>query len=145
MRYIVWIAGTVMLCGCGVFHQQKISQTSEFRLFIRDFFNNESYQKAHIQFPLQVIYYTYNADQMPVQTSKWIRKQEWQYYPGPAYYQCAMNCFDIVIYDSFRKYHHPSNERVLSFEGVDNGINSSLYFKRINGQWYLVKDEQLDD
>lgn len=60
------------------------------------------------------------------------------------YYQCQTDCYDLIIYDNFEKTQRESSERVLSFEGVNNGINSSLYFKRFNGQWYLVKYEEFD-
>ncbi|GAA5526193.1 hypothetical protein Maes01_02788 [Microbulbifer aestuariivivens] len=144
MRFITLFIAVLMISGCA--SKPSITQTVEFRHFVRDFFNIEEYQKKHVQFPLEVVYYSYNEDEFDaVLLSKHITEKDWKHYEGPDYYRCESNCFDLVIYDDFQRTHKESNERVLSFEGVSNGINSSLYFKRINGQWYLVKHEQFDN
>jgi hypothetical protein len=144
MKVIAFFISIFIISGCA--SKPNISQTVDFRHFIRDFFKIEEYQKAHVQFPLEVTYYSYEEDEFDtILTSKFIKKNEWEHYEGPNYYRCETNCFDLVIYDDFSKSHKESNERVLSFEGVSNGINSSLYFKRVNDQWRLVKHEQFDN
>lgn len=122
-----------------------VTQTLEFRHFIRYFFKDELYQKAHVKFPLEVVTLTYSEELNDiVPASKFISEQDWKAYKGPDYYQCQTDCYDLIIYDNFEKTQRESSERVLSFEGVNNGINSSLYFKNFNGQWYLVKYEEFD-
>lgn len=144
MRVIALSIAVFALLGCA--SKTNLSQTVDFRHFVRDFFKNEKYQKEHVQFPLEVIYFTYEEDEFDSSLqSKFITEEEWIHYPGPNYYYCERNCFDLVIYDSFEKSHEDSNERVLSFEGISNGINSSLYFRKIGDQWYLVKHEQFDN
>ena len=144
MRIIIYYLGVLIISGCA--SKANIPQTVEFRHFIRDFFKHEAFQKSHIQFPLAVVYFSYNENESDsVLSTKFINKDEWRHYGGPRYYQCERNCFDLVIYDDFKKSHSESNERVLSFEGINNGINSSLYFRKINGRWYLVKHEQFDN
>ena len=125
--------------------QQITDQTVEFRHFIRQFFASEAYQREHVVFPLEMQAYAYDEESMDLELiAKRIRREDWRFYEGPDHYRCQTNCFDIMIYDSFQKTHRESNERVLSFEGVENGINTSLYFERRDGSWYLVKIEQFD-
>jgi hypothetical protein len=143
MRFIALLIFVFTVSSCT--SKPNISQTVEFRHFVRDFFKNESYQKKHVQFPLEIFYYSQDGEFDAVLTSKFIEESEWKHYKGPDFYRCETNCFDLVIYDSFNKTHEESNERVLSFEGVNNGINSSLFFKKIDDQWYLVKQEQFDN
>jgi len=50
-----------------------------------------------------------------------------------------------MVYDDFSKTQKASGERVLAFEGVGNGINSSLYFRLIHGRWILIKAEFFDN
>ena len=64
---------------------------------------------------------------------------------GPDHYRCTQNCYDIVIYDNFAREFHGSTERVLAFEGPDNGINDALYFKLESGEWMLVGWEDMTD
>lgn len=144
MRFVALFLGVLMISGCA--SRPNITQTVEFRHFVRDFFKIEEHQKNHVQFPLEVVYYSYDEDESDfVLTSRYIKNEDWKHYKGPDYYQCDTSCFDLVIYDNFEKKHKENNERVLSIEGVSNGINSSLYFKKIDGQWYLVKHEQFDN
>lgn len=123
----------------------NLEQTVEFRLFLRDFFKKQEFQKQHIQFPLEINYYSYDESVSDIAVlTKRIKEDEWEHYESPDHYRCEVDCFDLMIYDSFKKEHKETGERVLSFEGVENGINSSLYFKKIKGQWYLVRHEQFD-
>ena len=118
----------------------EITQTNSFRTFVRAFFLYPDYQLSHVKFPLLNIEREEHDPESPSIT-RYINKTEWKHLPGPAYYKCETDCYDIVIYDSFEKKHKESNERVLAFEGVENGIYISLYFKYIEGVWYLVKYE----
>lgn len=121
-------------------------QTVDFRHFVRDFFQSPDFQLSRIRFPLEVISYQYeNGDGDPALVIDHISEDEWTFLPGPDFYQCDSDCYDIVIYDNFAKQHTDSGERVLSFEGVNNGINSSLYFTLQDGGWQLVRHEQFDN
>lgn len=121
-------------------------QTADFRGFVRDFFADPEFQKQHIRFPLVTVSLCYNddtADLEPVVDQ--LSASHWVFMPGPDVYRCENDCFDIVIYDSFARRHRDSGERVLSFEGAGNGINSALYFAWQDQRWQLVRFEQLDD
>jgi hypothetical protein len=58
------LALLLSLCSFSMAHQVNagISQTSEFRHFIRYFFKDELYQKAHVKFPLEVVTLTYSEE-----------------------------------------------------------------------------------
>ena len=42
-------------------------------------------------------------------------------------------------YDNFNMNLRETSERVISFEGVENGISIQYYFRRLDGLWLLVK------
>ncbi len=117
------------------------NQTVDFRHFVREFFNNEEFQAAHTQYPLEVVSYTGDYEI----SSALVSKADRTFYKGPAYFQCEQNCFDIMTYDNFAKSQRDSGERVLAFKGVSNGINSSMYFRLIDDEWYLVKVEDFNN
>ena len=144
MKILQVVIITFLLSGCAT--TSNIPQTVEFRHFIRDFFNDRSFQLQHVRFPAPHIHYGANGSETGgTIVTTYIENDNWKHLSGPDYYKCQINCFDVVIYDNFSRKHGESNKRVLSFEGVNNGINSSLYFERINGQWFLVKLELLDN
>lgn len=130
----------VLLSACA--NTSGVGQTSDFRHFIREFFSDEEFQVEHVQFPLSVL--TYYGDSDAEETSS-VSRAEWVPYKGPAFYHCQQNCYDIMVYDDFSKTQKSSGERVLAFEGVGNGINSSLYFRLIDGRWILIKAENFDN
>ena len=138
------ILGLALVAGCA--STPANNQTTEFRHFVRDFFADPQFQIAHVRFPLEQLAYDYSdEDDDFVLTRQYISRDDWEHLPGPDFYRCQTDCYDLVIYDSFDKRHRPSDERVLAFEGVSNGINSSLYFQRVSGEWLLVKYEQFDN
>lgn len=129
---------------CSGFLYAADKQTTEFRHFVREFFKSEEFQINSVKFPLEKVYFEGNEINGKLVT-KYIRREEWKHFPGPNYYRCQKGCYDLVIYDNFEKKNKKTNKRVLSLEGISNGIHSSLYFELINGAWYLVKYEELDN
>ena len=113
----------------------------DFRHFVREFFGSEAFQAAHTRFPLEVVSWTGDSEVASI----FVSKADWEFYKGPAYFQCEQECYDIMIYDDFTKKQSDSGERVLAFEGVSNGINSSMYFRLTDGKWYLVKIEDFSN
>ena len=122
----------------------SLTQTIDFRHFLYKFFNDAEYQVRHVSFPYTYVHYSSDEEDAELVTEK-RQMNEWQHLKGPDHYRCKRNCFDLVIYDSFRSKHKESGERVLSFEGVENGINEVLYFKLIESEWYLVKHDSLSN
>ena len=138
MKNLVACAAWLLLSACAATSGRD--QTTDFRHFIRDFFRDEEFQLAHVDFPVTVLAWGGDSD---VQASS-ISRTEWVPYKAPAFCDCEQNCYDIMIYDSFPKTQRATDERVLAFEGISNGINSSLYFRLIGGRWMLVKVEEFD-
>ena len=136
----LWII-LASLVGCSTIGDQQ--QTVEFRIFIRGFFNDPTYQISHLRFPVEYVHYqTDEPDSVLITT--YLKKKDWEYFKGPDIYRCKSNCYDIIIYDNYQRRLKGNNKRVLSFEGVDNGIDTALYFEFIDGEWFLVKYEVLD-
>ena len=121
----------------------NIRETTEFRSFIRDFFKSGAYQVAHVKFPVEFVHYKTDEPDSALVTT-YVEKKDWEYFKGPDNYRCQSDCYDIIIYDNYQRKFKNNKKRVLSFEGVDNGIDTALYFEFINEQWYLIKYEQLD-
>lgn len=143
MRKFIFCALVSLLFGCTSPNPSN-QQTIDFRHFLRLFFSDEAFQISHVQFPVTLISLSGEEDDEPAITTSYIAEDQWRFLPGPDYYQCSVDCYDLVIYDNFDKVHRTTGERVLAFEGVNNGIHSALYFKWMNGRWTLVKFEQLD-
>ncbi|AFV00778.1 DUF4348 domain-containing protein [Simiduia agarivorans] len=144
MKKIFTILAFSFLVGCA--QQSSITQTGEFRHFLWKFFNDPEFQKEHVLFPLEFVYYQHDENEFDAAlATRYIDKENWKTYTGPNHYRCETSCFDLVMYDNFERKHKDSNKRVLSFEGVHNGIFSSLYFERIESKWYLVKHEEFDN
>ena len=109
----------------------------DFISFFEEFCFNKDFQIKRIKFPLKSIHY--NEEYTKLDTS-YIQKEEWvhkRFYFGPndeSYGQ---------IYDSFEHKLQDTNERVFAWHGLGNGIQIFYYFKRIEGKWYLIKEEDL--
>jgi len=139
MPKAIYVVILMMISGCSGVSGR--SQTMDFRDFVREFFRSEDFQASHIHFPLEVISWTGDGGV----SSTFVTENEWSFYEGPAYFQCNESCYDIMIYDDFDKRQRDSGERVLAFEGVSNGINSSVYFRLTDGNWYLIKIEDFNN
>jgi len=145
----------ILICVCSVLqphirfafsddvHIQNKRFNSEFRHFLYEFFNNPEFQLEHISFPLTKTYIDMSADPEPKEVTLTINRKEWRHLSGDKHYTCKMSCYDIVLYDNFEREFKVNTERVLSFEGVENGINEAFYFKYEENHWMLVKWEDL--
>jgi hypothetical protein len=121
-------------------HSKVTGIDADFRSFIREYLNNAEFQKTRTKFPL--VHISRSGDESFV--TRKIKASQWEKLSGPEHFDCKQSCFDSVVYDTFEK--HPlrkTGQRVFSLEGVENGINVSLYFQLINGQWFLVRYEDL--
>jgi hypothetical protein len=122
----------------------EVPQTIEFRSFLYDFFQEPDFQINHISNPYT--YASFSSDEEDADLVTVIKNLDnWKHLKGPEHYRCKKNCFDLMIYDNFDKKHIESGKRVLAFEGVENGINSTLYFELINNEWFMVKYESFNN
>jgi len=127
------------------FSASSISEKNEsFASFIWRFFKYSDFQINRIEFPVEILRFVDELKSLrPVLGKEQINKNEWKHILGPKHFGCQRNCFDINVYDNFEKKLNNTGKRVLSLEGVENGINSSYYFKLKENKWYLVKIEWL--
>jgi len=113
-----------------------VKQVKEkFEDFFERFCYEEEFQLSRIKFPLETIRLnddTYDYDTVYVEKGEW-KFSRFDYYPD----KDARS----QIYDNFMREMRDSNERVFEWRGIGNGIKDFYYFKRINGIWYLIKEE----
>lgn len=118
--------------------ERLVGIDGDFPAFIREFFRNVEFQKERTRFPLPIFSLTDEWKEANV----YVDKSNWTPLRGPKHFECAMDCFDTVVYDNFeRRPLRETGQRVFSFVGVENGINESYYFELIKGRWFLVKRE----
>ena len=115
--------------------EHKDTTKEIFFMFLKDFSLSPDFQKSRIKFPLLDCYLKDDhAD-----TCEYINSEKWIHV---VLIDTARNPTIVnVIYNNFNKDLSDTDERVYSFIGVENDINNSYYFKRIEGLWYLVKRE----
>ena len=131
---------TIALLLAGFSKSSVAQEPTDFRVFIRDYFESTEFQLSHTKFPLEVWSYTQiDASENSELTSKSFYEADWKFMEAPEQLNCGLDCYDLVFYDSFEKSQSNSGERVLSLEGVENGIDVSMYFQWIEDQWTLVK------
>lgn len=109
----------------------------DFSTFIRYFYNNAKFQSLHVQYPLAKTSYEDSANG-PIEVKTNLTKENWVTLTSKSF-SCTVNCYDVFIYDKFSGVESESDERVLSYKGLDNGIYEALYFRKISGDWFLVK------
>jgi len=119
---------------------QSFAQDSnqDFNSFSYKFFSDSSFQKGNIEFPLIMI--IWNSDTDDFDTS-YVKPPQWVY----SDFNFFKNDFNVQLYDSFQKSLRNTKERVISFEGVENGIQVNLFFKYSSFSWRLVKLEDFSD
>ncbi len=113
-----------------------------FRAFLRQFFTDPQFQLQRVRFPLEWRELVDNKDPRGepfLGRDSRKTRGEWKHLAGPEYFRCKTSCYDLVTYDNFQRRSKASTERVVAFEGVDNGINIALYFRLIDGKWMLVR------
>ncbi len=109
----------------------------KFEEFILDFSTDTSFQISRIKFPLEYVSLDENYTEL---VSKVVNRKDYQFiYVGIEF----TNDFRFQIYDNFEHKLRETDERVVGRHGLNNGNEVYLYFKRIDGKWFLVKFEDL--
>lgn len=125
--------------GAKITPEIKNGQTynEKFEDFLLEFCFNEKFQKERVKFPFMYVHYN---EQFTSLDTSYIQEKDWifrQLFCTP-----ENNSFS-QIYDNFNHELTDTNERVFAWYGIGNGIKDFLYFQRINGLWYLLKEEDL--
>jgi len=121
--------GLLMLVCRPILAQEKPENFNE---FVFKFLTDSTFQVHRIRFPLLTA--RLNLETLSLDTLVESRIS-WRFLGNPHPNENSR----MQIYDNFERVLRQTGERVVSFEGIENGIDSSLYFKLIKGKWYLVR------
>jgi hypothetical protein len=125
-------------------HQSQESNLStannskeEFMEFLERYSQNDEFQLSRTKFPL--LYVSWDETFTKLDTS-YTEKSNWKirhfnFEPDRQSYS--------QVYDNFEHKLRDTDERVFAWHGIGNGIRIFLYFRRIEGCWYLIKEEYL--
>ena len=108
----------------------------DFREFLVQFSSKRDFQLTRIQFPLESLSLTEDLD---ATKTNMIKREDWKF--ENIFY--GKGCSEIYpqVFDNFEMKLKESDERVLAWRGIENGIAIFYYFKLIDGKWFLVKKE----
>lgn len=129
------IISIILITQCLTFCTSK-EKSEDFREFLVQFSSKNDFQLARIQFPLESISLT---EDMDATTTKMINRGEWKY--ENIFYGKACSEVYPQVFDNFAMKLRESDERVLAWRGIENGIAIFYYFKLIDGKWFLIKKE----
>lgn len=111
--------------------KDTIENSSEiFYTFLGRFCSDSTFQVQRIKFPIKITYLDEDYEAVTESTTL----EKWRYMN--VYY----NCDSIATtYNNFEMQFADTDERILYIEGVGNGINAFLKFKRIENKWMLIE------
>jgi len=104
----------------------------EFDNFLLKFCEDVEFQKARVKFPF--IDLSISGESNKDTINAFIQKDKWQHLA-----LILEEKYIIQKYDNFECKLRNTNERVLAYEGIDNGIGNYYFFKKFDGTWYLTK------
>lgn len=107
-----------------------VSNGEQFDEFLWNFMTDSAFQFERIQFPLEAE--LVNAD---FETEfKRISKNDWK-----MSWLFANEEYRVQIYDNWQERLASTNQRLIVYHGVENGIRIEYYFEQISKKWFLVK------
>jgi hypothetical protein len=111
------------------------AEQEDFTDFFYKFMIEPEFQLSRVKFPLEFVGFKdgYPGDDID---TIYFTKDKWEH---NSYYLDKTSI--PVIYDNYEMKLRNTDERRFVWSGVENGIYVSSYFKRIDGKWYLVKEE----
>ncbi len=111
------------------------SQNESFDKFFSKFAQDSVFQLSRVSFPLTCISWDYEKDE---EYTTLIQKNSYQY--DRLHYSLEMRGEDAfpVFYDNFNCKYRDTGEMVFQWKGFSSG-DRRYYFKRIDGEWILVK------
>ncbi len=127
----------VTCCGtCQTLSAKANVANENFIEFLQRFSWDNKFQLDRTKFPLQSV----SLDESLAGTvTTYVKKSDWKLV---SFFQRDQPSYG-QIYDNFNNKMRDTNERVFAWHGLGNGIQRFYYFKRIDGRWYLIKQEDL--
>jgi len=114
------------------------TESEDFQSFCFHFFTDSAFQSSRISFPLKTIRYSEGFEKVD---SLFTSEKHWQFSDFGYLGRESPDNYHVQIYDNFSQVLRNTGERVVAFEGLENGIHLSLFFRLQSSKWILVKIE----
>jgi len=137
MKSIAYKLLIVLTFSCIYSHAQESKGKESFFVFINEFSSNEDFQMNRTIFPLECVSWDLEKD---TTVTFYVNEKEWKY----------TNLFGdnhegyTVVYDNFECEFRDTDQRVFQWRGFTD-MDIRFYFKRIKGEWFLVKYVNYDE
>ncbi len=112
----------------------------DFNLFFFQFATEKEFQLERIKFPLEFVTWKNEDEAGGEILITRIKKEEWQH----DYFFMNEN-YRPQIFDNFKGELNDTDERLFQWIGTETGVDVKYFFKRIDGEWFLIKKENLGD
>lgn len=113
--------------------KEPVSADKEnFFTFLSKFCSDSAFQKKHIKFPIDMTFLDEDFNEINEQGNL----DDWNY--TKFYYNS--DSISTIYYDFNRNFEN-TDTRILEINGVENGVNAQLTFKRIRNSWKLIRFE----
>ena len=117
------------------------NKVDDFDFFLSQFATDTVFQLERTIFPLKITTWK-NVDEIGGEIeTRFIMKNEWNH---ESFYYYVMD-YRPQIFDNYSAKLRKSNRRLFQWIGVETGVSVKYYFKRIKGNWFLIKMENLGD
>lgn len=117
-------------------YNSKAQNPENFDIFLFRFASDKEFQLSRIEFPLK--FKTWESSDLEEIIEKKISKSDWEHD-----FLFINESYRPQIYDNFEGELRDSNQRLFQYIGVENGINTKYFFERKDGEWFLIKKEDL--
>lgn len=107
----------------------------KFDEFFYKFMIEPDFQLSRVKFPIECLGFKDGNLGEEIDTI-YLEKDQWEH---KHYY---LNESSIpLVYDNYEMKLRDTDERVFVWSGIENGIHRTSYFRRIEGKWFLIKEE----
>lgn len=130
----------IILCTGIISNSFAQDNKENFDDFFFKFASDSTFQKSRIKFPLE--FKTWKNPEIvggEMEIRK-IKKEEWEH----DYFFINEN-YRPQFYDNFEGELRDTDERLFQWIGIETRTSVKYFFKRLQGEWYLIKKENLGD
>lgn len=117
------------------------SKSEDFDFFLSQFATDSVFQLERTLFPLKYITWKDVNEIGGEIVIKNILKDEWSH----DYFFFDKTSYRPQIFDNFNGKLRDTNTRLFQWIGIETGVSVKYFFKRIKGNWFLIKKENLGD
>jgi len=117
------------------------SISEDFDFFLSQFATDSVFQLERTLFPLKYITWKDSNEIGGEIVIENIQKDEWIH----DFFFFDKMSYRPQISDNFNGKLRNTNKRLFEWIGIENGVSVKYFFKRIKGNWFLIKKENLGD